>query len=386
VSENHKRLIEDYLPVRELNEIAAKEKKHPEHPVALIHYWPARRPITACRAAIYAALVAAPRTSEDREHAARFVTNLANFKFSPDVIAKAADRIKAQHGGQCAKVLDIFSGGGAIPLEAARLGCDAHAVEYNPVAHLVELCTLVFPQRFGVTLADDVSTWGKRIIKRLRERVTDWYPQVHLDDSKVIAEQLNMFGAAGESASVDHEPVAYIWVRTVPCRNPQCRSTVPLVRQAWLRKKGGLVSAVPTLTKGSTALTWEIVVGSEAVGDEDEQTGAGGLSHPSTCQLCQGVRRCGEDWRITCCSRAARPEIKGVPARSTSIYRAHRSRHRFYCTFFRLGNTHGGTEGKAARSASQLRIYNSQESLHDSTTRCADYTRWAHSRGAQRDD
>ncbi len=295
MSENHKRLIEDYLPVRELNEIAAKEKKHPEHPVALIHYWPARRPITACRAAIYAALVAAPKTSEDRERAALFVTNLANFKVSPDVIAKAADQIRTEHGGHSPKVLDIFSGGGAIPLEAARLGCESHAVEYNPVAHLVELCTLVFPQRFGATLADDVNQWGKRIIGRLRDKVADWYPQVRLDDSKVIAQQLSMFGTSGAAASVGHDPVAYIWVRTVPCRNPQCRSTVPLVRQAWLRKKGGVVSAVPTLKKGSTALHWEIVVGSEAAGDDDEQTGAGG----AVCLACPTpvpasyVKECG---------------------------------------------------------------------------------------------
>jgi putative DNA methylase len=295
VSENHKRLIEDYLPVRELNEIAAKEKKHPEHPVALIHYWPARRPITACRAAIYAALVAAPKTSEDRERAARFITNLANFKVSPDVIAKAADQIRTEHGGHSPKVLDIFSGGGAIPLEAARLGCDSHAIEYNPVAHLVELCTLVFPQRFGVTLADDVSHWGKRIINRLRDKVADWYPQVRLDDSKVIAQQLSMFGATDASASVGHNPVAYIWVRTVPCRNPQCRSIVPLVRQAWLRKKGGVVSAVPTLKKGGTTLSWEIVVGSETADDDDEQTGAGG----AVCLACPTpvpasyVKECG---------------------------------------------------------------------------------------------
>jgi putative DNA methylase len=295
VSENHKRLIEDYLPVRELNEIAAKEKKHPEHPVALIHYWPARRPITACRAAIYAALVAAPKTSEDRELAARFVTNLANFKVSPDVIAKASDQIKAQHGGCSPKVLDIFSGGGAIPLEAARLGCDSHAIEYNPVAHLVELCTLVFPQRFGSTLADDVGTWGKRIINRLRDKVADWYPQVRLDDSKAISQQLSMFGAAGESAGVGHNPVAYIWVRTVPCRNPQCRSTVPLVRQAWLRKKGGVVSAVPKLKKDGATLVWEIVVGANAPDDDDEQTGAGG----AVCLACPTpvpasyVKECG---------------------------------------------------------------------------------------------
>jgi putative DNA methylase len=300
VSENNKRLIEDYLPVRELNEIAAKEKKHPEHPVALIHYWPARRPITACRAAIYAALVAAPKTPEDREHAARFVTNLANFKVSPAVIATAAAQIRAQHGGHSPKVLDIFSGGGAIPLEAARLGCDSHAIEYNPVAHLVELCTLVFPQRFGATLADDVTTWGKRIIDRLRNKVADWYPSVHLGDSKVIAQQLSIFGAAGESASVGHDPVAYIWVRTVPCRNPQCRSTVPLVRQAWLRKKGGVVSAVPTLEKGGTTLNWKIVVGSDAPDSDDEQTGAGG----AVCLACPTpvpasyVKECGMAGKI----------------------------------------------------------------------------------------
>jgi len=61
---NDRRLIEDYLPINALNAIAAKEKKHPQHQVALIHYWPARRPITACRAAIYAALVRAPRCGE----------------------------------------------------------------------------------------------------------------------------------------------------------------------------------------------------------------------------------------------------------------------------------------------------------------------------------
>ncbi len=156
---------------------------------------------------------------------------------------------------------DIFSKGcGAIPLEASpQLGCDSHAVEYNPVAYLVELCTLVFPQRFGASLAEDVSTWGKRIIDRLRDKVADWYPRVHIEDSKAIAQQLSMFGATGQSASVGHDAVAYIWVRTVPCRNPQCRSTVPLVRQAWLRKKGGVVSAVPTLKNGTT-LAWEIVV------------------------------------------------------------------------------------------------------------------------------
>jgi putative DNA methylase len=300
VSENHKRLIEDYLPVRELNEIAAKEKKHPEHPVALIHYWPARRPITACRAAIYAALVAAPKTSEERESAARFVIGLASFNVSPSTIADAADQIRAEHGGRSPKVLDIFSGGGAIPLEAARLGCDSYAIEYNPVAHLVELCTLVFPQRFGAALADDVAMWGKRIIARLRDKTAAWYPPIDLKKVKAVAEQLSMFGGAGKSTKVGQDPVAYIWVRTVPCRNPQCHAIVPLVRQAWLRKKGGSISAVPKLMDAGASIQWQIVVGAKEPGDGDEQTGAGG----AVCLRCKSpvptsyVKECGLSGKI----------------------------------------------------------------------------------------
>ena len=141
-----RRLIEDYLPLDVLNAIAAKDKKHPKHPVSLVHYWPARRPITACRAAIYAALVPAPSTDEEREEAASFVTKLAAFKPDPKVVKKASDRIRKSHEGEAPKILDMFAGGGAIPLEAARLGCESHALDYNPVAHLIELCTLVYPQ------------------------------------------------------------------------------------------------------------------------------------------------------------------------------------------------------------------------------------------------
>ena len=58
------------------------------------------------------------------------------------------------------KVLDMFAGGGAIPLEALRLGCETYAVELNPVAHIIELCTLVYPQKYGNKLADEVEKWG----------------------------------------------------------------------------------------------------------------------------------------------------------------------------------------------------------------------------------
>jgi len=300
VQNDRKRLIEDYLPVRELNEIAAREKKHPEHPVALVHYWPARRPITACRAAIYAALVSAPRAPEDREKLSQFVCGLAGFNVPAALIEKAVKEIKLEHGGRAPKLLDMFAGGGAIPLEASRLGCEAHAIEYNPVAHIVELCTLVYPQRFGPTLADDVALRAKQILERLHAKTLGWYQSAEFRSAKAVSEQLAMFGATEDSKELSHDPVAYIWVRTVPCPNPQCRAVVPLVRRAWLRKKGAFVSAVPKLKDDGAGIQWHIVVESAAPHEEREQTGAGG----AVCLACPTpiptsyVKECGVSGKI----------------------------------------------------------------------------------------
>src|SRR5690606_17266382 len=117
------------------------------------------------------------------------------------------------------KVLDMFAGGGAIPLEAARLGCEAYAVELNPVAHLIELCTLVYPQRYGPSLADDVERWGAWMIERVKAAVGDLYPDIPSDGGRLVS-------------------VAYLWTRTVPCPNPaEPPHDVHLVRQTWLVKK-----------------------------------------------------------------------------------------------------------------------------------------------------
>ena len=170
------RLIEDYLPLNVLNAIAGREKKHPKRYVELVHYWPARRPTTACRAAIYAALAAAPRTESERQETASFVARLASYQPEPGTVAEAHKRIKAQHGGSAPKVLDLFAGGGAIPLEAARLGCESHALDYNPVAYLIELCTLVYPQTFGPSLADDFQQWSDAVLARMQREIGDLYP------------------------------------------------------------------------------------------------------------------------------------------------------------------------------------------------------------------
>ncbi len=284
---NDRRLIEDFLPLETLNAIAGKEKKHPKHPVALIHYWPARRPITASRAALYAALVPASSSTPEREAAARFVEHLASFELGAGVLARARDAIVAHHGGRAPKVLDLFAGGGAIPLEAARLGCESYALDYSPVAHLIELCTLVFPQKYGLSLASDMDGWAKTILKRLRAEIGDLYPKARIPGGNQVGRQDTLFGSE-ESSREAREPTSYIWARAVPCRKPGCEALVPLVRQSWLRKKGGSVAAFPRVSRtkeGTPGLEWEIVAGenSKDIGaDSDEQTGAGGAA----CLVC----------------------------------------------------------------------------------------------------
>ena len=192
-----RRLIEDYLPLDDLNAVASKEKLHPRRYVELIHDWPARRPITASRAAIYAALVAAPASDDERGEAASFVKRLAAFKIDSGIVGDAAARIRKAHGGRAPKVLDPFAGGGAIPLEAARLGCESHAVDYNPVAHLIELCTLVYPQKFGPTLADDFERWSRVVLERMRQDVGDLYPPVQVPATGDVAKQAELFSGGG---------------------------------------------------------------------------------------------------------------------------------------------------------------------------------------------
>ena len=223
-----RRLIEDYLPLDALNATASREKLHPRRYVELVHYWPARRPITACRAAIYAALAPAPVTDEEREGAASFVAGLASYSPDPKTVADAATRIRAEHDGRAPKVLDLFAGGGAIPLEAARLGCESHAVDYNPVAHLIELCTLVYPQSFGSTLANEFQKWSEMILNRMRAEIGDLYAPIEVPPTEEVDRQDELFGTAAKVSGTRADPVSYIWVRTVPCRRPGCAAPVPL--------------------------------------------------------------------------------------------------------------------------------------------------------------
>ena len=154
------------------------------------------------------------------------------------------------------KVLDLFAGGGAIPLEAARLGCDATAVELNPVAHLIERCTLDYPQRFGPGLADDVREYGRRWVDRTWDRVGHLYPRVREPQGE--QQRLGEDPAADRAAG---RPIAYLWTRTVPCPNTAGGAhEMPLVRQTWLaKKKGRFIALKPVVDRGARSLAWEVV-------------------------------------------------------------------------------------------------------------------------------
>jgi putative DNA methylase len=258
-----RRLIEDLLPVAAINEVAQREKighaaLHPRK----LHLWWARRPLAAARAAVYATLVPSEGTPENAR-SGDFFSSLCRWGASDEVMAEARQRVLSANGGQPPRVLDLFAGGGAIPLEAARLGCEATAVELNPVAHLIELCMLDYPQRFGSSLAEDVREYGRRWVERAWERVAPLYQQVRVQRGDQLS--LNSDPAVDRAVG---RPLAYLWTRTVRCPNTSGGAhDLPLVRQTWLaRKKGRQVALRPIVDRAARSLTWEVVEADKADG------------------------------------------------------------------------------------------------------------------------
>ena len=139
-----KRFIEESFPVKEVSEISAKEKNIRHGHISTLHIWWARRPLAASRATSYAALIPAPKDEVDWNEKRRFIIELSKWENSLNqgIIKKAREDVLKVNGGKPLRILDCFAGGGSIPLEALRLGCETHAIEYNPVAVLILKCTL----------------------------------------------------------------------------------------------------------------------------------------------------------------------------------------------------------------------------------------------------
>jgi len=236
IMKDNKRFIEQSFPVKEVSVESAREKNIRHGHISTLHIWWARRPLAASRATAYAALIPAPENDMEWDKKRQFIIDLSKWENSlnPVLIEKARKDILEANGGTPLKVLDPFAGGGAIPLEALRLGCETYAGEYNPVAVLILKATLEYPQKYGKVskedekweelerenrsknpLLEDVKKWGNWVLEEAKEEIGRFYPEE-------------------KDGSI---PVGYIWARTIPCQNPSCNAEIPLMRQFWLAKK-----------------------------------------------------------------------------------------------------------------------------------------------------
>ncbi|MCA9904229.1 MAG: DUF1156 domain-containing protein, partial [Anaerolineae bacterium] len=140
-----KRLIEEYIPIKAISAEASREKSIRHGHISTLHLWWARRPLVASRAAVFAALVRAdaqpqitdPDTGQPMT-ITKFMIELCKWELRPEILEEARRLIREAYPDSPPKVLDMFAGGGSIPLEALRLGCEAYALDLNPVAHIIE--------------------------------------------------------------------------------------------------------------------------------------------------------------------------------------------------------------------------------------------------------
>ena len=171
-----KRLIEVAFPLKQVSLDSVHEKNVRHGHISTLHIWPARRPLAASRAALIATLLADPGDPKQRQEilermAGRVVEKIERKKVGGRVVEKVKEEtvggilhwgrendpdlawfreeIRKAYGGRAPKVLDPFAGGGAIPLEAMRLGCDVTAMDINPVAWFILKCTLEYPQKLA---------------------------------------------------------------------------------------------------------------------------------------------------------------------------------------------------------------------------------------------
>ncbi|MCC6545648.1 DUF1156 domain-containing protein [Candidatus Sumerlaeota bacterium] len=363
------RLIERAFPLKQASLTSVHEKNVRHGHISTLHIWPARRPLAACRAALLATLLPDPGTPEARKElceriGGKVVQSVERKKMPNGRIVERVkeeveggilgwigtepksggkkkiaehqaavaqrekelaffrEEIRKAYGGRAPRVLDPFAGGGAIPLEAMRLGCEATAVDINPVAWFILKCTLEYPQKLAgkthplpdfiledeefmesfykahphlvgrtkrtkkqeeeatgdlfekeridagraprADLAWHVRAWGRWVLNEARKELAPYYPtyadfeRLDLKDKSPYERQEMRLVPLKENGTPDIEAlngeftaeylkskrnprwvakptVAYLWARTVKCKN--CRAEVPLLKTRWLCKK-----------------------------------------------------------------------------------------------------------------------------------------------------
>ena len=286
-----KRFIEWDLPLAEISKESEREKsiRH-DHPSTL-HIWWARRPLASSRATNFAALIDLPDDNEKRKEITELIKKITPWeavKNGDDAnIKKAQQMIKEQWGDQPPRVLDPFAGGGSIPLEALKLGCETYAGDYNPVAVLIEKATLEWPQKFGIIIPHPDKNrkidGEVEMVNFLTYMVEKWANIIH----KQVKEEIGQFYLEGPDGSI---PVGYIWTRTIPCQNPRCGVEIPLVRQFWLSKKSNKnVAYKPIVDNENRRIDFEIVEGDDF--DDFEPTVGTIVKGDALCPICGQVTK-----------------------------------------------------------------------------------------------
>jgi putative DNA methylase len=246
-------LIETAFPLQKVSAESVREKNIRHGHISTLHIWWSRKPLAASRASILAALL--PDDPATRHEHLKLIEQLAPWEAvanggSPSLLQRARALIRAAFGGRAPRVLDPFAGGGSIPLEAMRLGCETYALDYNPVAVLLNRCILEYPTRFGAPdsvpsvplpprddstpspLLEDAPTRSPLLLAV--QAWGDW-----------VLRQAQKGGAHGSAPLQDFYPpdpdgsipVGYYWMRTIPCQNPTCGAEIPLTANWWLAKK-----------------------------------------------------------------------------------------------------------------------------------------------------
>ncbi len=282
------RLIEVDFPIREVSEQSVREKNIRHGHISTLHIWWARRPLAACRTTALAALL--PDDPKRRNEFLKLIKEIAPWEQvsngpSPNT-EKARKLIREAFGGRAPKVLDCFAGGGAIPLEALRLGCETYALDYNPVAVLINKAVLEFPQRFGKSVAQSRQAKGElfeseiQTVNPLLEAVKRWGNWV-LEEAR---KELEIFYPKDKDGSI---PVGYIWARTLPCQNPECGAEIPLMRQTWLAKKEKKKVALKLIPDKRAKRVNVSIVEGKAI-DFDPEEGTIQRAH-ARCPVCNGA-------------------------------------------------------------------------------------------------
>lgn len=271
-----KKLIEVALPLDKINAESAREKSIRHGHPATLHMWWARRPLSAARAVIWSSLVDDPSShpekfpteeaqNRERQRLFKILEDLVVWENSNDdaVLDAAKAEIMKSTDGNPPEFLDPFSGGGAIPLEAQRLGLKAHAHDLNPVPVTINKSMIELPAQFadfppvnpldrtmmtnsgwkGVAgISADVNYYGEWIRKEAINRIGHLYPKV-----KIPRE----FGDGYTNV------IAWIWARTITCPNPACGCKMPLASSFVLSKKKGHEAWVKPIPVGKE-VTFEV--------------------------------------------------------------------------------------------------------------------------------